>query len=152
MLFLCLLAPALNYLLPSPPHLGIPSVVAGGRIQGQVFGFTTFSDQLVPLEFASVSAWIGGSKVEEVWTYNGGHYEMFLPSGEYLLVIDYPAYVPQSMPVSIGEGSSFSLDFYLQYSGKPIPEISDYALPLITAIGLVISLLLLRRARKKKDE
>ncbi|MEM3061629.1 MAG: carboxypeptidase-like regulatory domain-containing protein [Candidatus Bathyarchaeia archaeon] len=131
------LALAPTHLKPTLSSDGLP--YGGGLVYGQVLGFNMY-DELIPLEWARVTA-IDESEeiIESVSTLSGGHYEMFLPVGRFRLEVEHPGYITQTMNIAVSSGSSTSVNFYLEQSGVPIPEFSDFTLQLLMIFTLLAS-------------
>ena len=117
-------------------------LIGGGAIRGRVFGGRT------PLIWAEVSAYVDGQLVSKVSTGNGGSYLMFLPVGSVNVTVECPGFVMQSRIVSISEGGTTSLDWYLRKSRLAIPEFSSYGMPALVVILIAFGQLLLRRRRQ----
>jgi len=115
----------------------------GGMIRGTVYGFNMY-DQLIPIAWAPVTA-ISGHYNFVAYTGGGGIYEMFVPVGVYNVTVVSPGYKANSMSVSVGDGSSSAVNFYLEQSGVPVPEFqpADFSIVLFVAVA---SVLLARRA------
>lgn len=75
----------------------------------------------------------------------GGNYYMFVPPGNYLVTAQMPGYIDQSYDVSVSEGGSVSLNFYMEQSGVPIPEFHEYATMLMTAVSLLLVIFIMRK-------
>jgi hypothetical protein len=125
------------------------SLQSGGVLFGYVYGFTMY-DQLIPLEWVTVTA-TGGGYHFATSTGTGGNFEMFLPVGAYNVSISQPGYKPYSSTVAISDGSSSTVNFYLEESGVPIPEFPASTVSMIVVIVLAVTLLT-RKATKLRHE
>ncbi len=72
---------------------------------------------------------------------------MYLPRGSVNVTVEYPGFVMQSKIVSISEGGTMSLNWYLEKSGLPIPEFPLYSLLPVAAVIIAFCQLLLRRRK-----
>jgi hypothetical protein len=96
------------------------SLQSGGLLFGYVYGFNTY-DQLIPLESVTVTA-TGGGQHFATSTGTGGNFEMFLPVGAYNVSVSQPGYKPYSSTVAISNGSSLTVNFYLEESGTTLQQ------------------------------
>ena len=125
---------------------GANAQLGGGVIRGRIWGYT-WLDEAVPLVWAKVSAYMDGQLVGEVSTGSSGSYVMYLPRGNINVTVDYPGFLVQSKIVSISEGGTMSMDWYLEKSGLPIPELSLYNLLPVVALLIAFCQLLVRRKK-----
>jgi hypothetical protein len=116
---------------------------AGGRLHGTVYGFNVW-DELVVVSWASVTATQDGQVVDKAYS-NDGSYEMYLPSGNFEIVVDAPGYFVVEKTVFIGDGSDYALDFVMERNNQPIPEFPIFAIQTITALSFVAALLFIRK-------
>jgi len=114
----------------------------GGLIRGNVYGFNMY-DQLIPIEWAPVTA--SGRYNFVSYTGAGGKYEMFVPVGIYNVTVVSPGYKAYSMSITVADGSSSAINFYLEQSGVPIPEFQPDAFSIVLFVALA-SVLLAKRA------
>ena len=70
---------------------------------------------------------------------------MFVPPGNYLVTAQMPGYIDQAREVSVSEGGSATINFYMEQSGIPIPEFHEYATMLMTAVSLLLVVLIMRK-------
>ena len=75
----------------------------------------------------------------------GGNYYMFVPPGNYLVTAQMPGYIDQAYEVSVSEGGSATLNFYMEQSGIPIPEFHEYATMLMIAISFLLVIFIMRK-------
>jgi len=119
----------------------------GGMIRGNVYGFNMW-DELVPIEWATVTA--ANSRYSFVaYTGGGGTYEMFVPMGVYNVTVAPPGYKAYSISVTVGDGSSSSINFYLEQSGVPVPEFQPAAFSIVLFVALA-SVLLAKRTTTRR--
>ncbi len=126
--------------------LGIDKTVAqGGEIEGTVYVKNHMGD-LNQVGWANITAKGGSVTITPSVVFNaGGGYYFFLPSGSYMVTCSVPGCKSQSVPVSVTDGSTTPLNFYLTESGVPIPEFPQYAAPLVTALSLLLVIALTRK-------
>jgi hypothetical protein len=110
-----------------------------------VYGFT-YDNYLIPISWANVTASNGQWAFRAATSTNGG-FEMFLPPGAYNLTASEPGYVSYSMVVSVSDGSSSSVNFYLYESHVPIPEFQPALLSVVIVLSLVTVTLAKKRVR-----
>jgi len=123
--------------------------VGGGLIAGNIYGFDMF-DQLQPIAWATVSA-NNGLTTFTSYSGGGGFYEMYVPSGLYNVTVIEPGYVTQANSVAVANGSSSSINFYLEQSHVPVPEFpTELVLSVTLMVTLCATLLALRRRKRIK--
>ncbi len=120
----------------------------GGLIRGTVLGFDMW-DQLQPIAWASVYA-NSGRFTFVAYSSSGGFYEMYVPAGTYNVTVVEPGYVAYSNSVSVSDGSSSTINVYLEQSRVPVPEFPSGMLPAIVILALCTALLAKRATRRKK--
>ncbi len=116
-------------------------LMGGGVIRGRVSGGHN------PLVWAKVSAFVDGELVAEASTGSGGSYLMYLPVGSVNVTVECPGFAMQSKIVSIPEGGTTTMDWYLRRSRLPIPEFSPYSVPALAAVLIAFGQLVLRRRK-----
>jgi len=120
----------------------------GGLITGNVFGFNMWN-QLEPIAWASVTANNGVITLTS-YSSGSGYYEMYVPSGVYNVTVIEPGYLTQASAVSVSDGSTSSINFYLEQSHVPVPEFPSGILLSVTLIvTLSATLLALRRTKRR---
>ena len=119
----------------------------GGAIRGNVYGFNMW-DQLTPIEWATVTA-VNSRYSFAAYTGGGGGYEMFVPVGVYNVTVAPPGYKASSISVSVSDGSSSPINFYLEESGVPVPEFQPTAFSIVLFVALA-SVLLVKRATTRR--
>ena len=118
---------------------------AGGRIHGMIYGFNVY-DELIPISWASVTAIRDGQTVDKAYS-NDGSYEMFVPSGDFQIVVEAPGFFSETKTLFVGDGSDYALDFYMERNNQPIPEFSTVAVQVIAVLSLISTLLLIRKKK-----
>jgi len=121
--------------------------IGGGVLRGQIWGYT-WLDEATPLVWARVSAFVNGNLVAEVSTGVNGSYLMYLPLGTVTITVEYAGFIQQSKVVHVSEGGTTTLDWYLERSGLPIPEFTNYGIILVAAATVALCQILLRRRTK----
>jgi hypothetical protein len=122
----------------------------GGMAQGNVYGFTMF-DEREPIVWAQVTA-VAGQYKFQTSTGAGGAYSMFLPTGTYNFTVDAgSAYKAQSQSVTVSNGGTSSVNFYLEQSHVPIPEFPTQLLSLIMVAAFAAALITQRKIRAKHE-
>ena len=120
----------------------------GGMVRGNVYSMNMF-DELTPLVWAQVTASTGHYNFTTS-TSQDGSYSMFLPAGVYNVTVNAGvAYKAESQSVSISNGGTSSVNFYLQQSHIPIPEFPTQALLLIMIAAFAAALIAQRKIRAK---
>jgi hypothetical protein len=123
--------------------------VGGGLIAGNIYGFDMF-DELQPIAWATVNA-NNGATTFTSYSGGGGFYEMYVPSGLYNVTVVEPGYVTQADSVAVANGSSSSINFYLEQSHVPVPEFpTELVLSVTLIVTLCAALLALRRSKRIK--
>ncbi len=116
-----------------------PNQAGGGLLTGSVLGFNMW-DQLIPIPWAPITA-SNGQMSFSTSTGGGGYYEMFVPVGRYNVTVATPGYTAQSILVSVPNGSTSNINFYLYQSGVPVPEFPLGIVSLIMIAALTGALL-----------
>ena len=121
---------------------------AGARSGGSIGGVVYWMDQygnarLMP--WAQVTADDGVSQITTYTT--DGSYAMWLPVGTYDITASAPpGFAPDTRPgIVVSQGSSTSLDFELNQTGQPIPELPPWSQPLVVLATLAVTVLAVRR-------
>lgn len=120
----------------------------GGMIKGYVLGFD-MNDQLQPVGWASIYAG-NGVQTFRAYSSGGGYYEMFVPTGTYNVTVVEPGYKPYSSMVAVANGSTSTINFYLEESHVPVPEFPVGMATIITVATLSAALIAMRRAKRKR--
>jgi hypothetical protein len=120
----------------------------GGMITGSVYGFDMFN-QLQPIAWASVYA-NNGHTTFVSYTGGGGHYEMYVPQGQYNVTVVEPGYTAYSSVVGVSPGSASTINFYLEQSHVPVPEFPTGAASAVLVLTLAAVLVAMRRTKRAK--
>lgn len=120
----------------------------GGLIRGNVYGFDMW-DELEPIAWASVTATNGQYRFV-AYTGGSGYYEMFVPVGAYNVTVNPAGYVPYSNTVSVSDGSSSAINFYLEESHVPVPEYPQGAFIFVLFAALASVLIVQRMMLKRR--
>lgn len=120
----------------------------GGYVSGQVLGFDYYNE-LIPIAWAKVVASNGVYTFRAASGGDGG-YQLFLPVGYYNVTATEPGYVPHTMFVSVSDGSSSVINFYLEESRIPVPEFQPQMVPLVLVFALAATLAA-KRATKRHE-
>ncbi|MEM2902860.1 MAG: hypothetical protein QXO32_09080, partial [Candidatus Bathyarchaeia archaeon] len=119
-------------------------------LTGQIAGFT-WCDELRPISWAAV---MGSGEAGELTVYSfDGKYELYVPRGDYDMVIEvWPndaGYRSQTISITAPDGGTASYNFLnMERSGIAIPEFPTVAVALISAIGASLYVLKRRKAAK----
>ena len=117
-----------------------------GYVFGQVLGFDQYN-YLVPISWAKVIA-TNGVFTFAASTGGDGGYGMYLPAGYYNVTAIEPGFVPHTIFVAVSDGSSSSINFYLEQSHIPVPEFQPQMILIVMVVALTATLLA-KRARKR---
>jgi len=126
---------------PQPAQYG-----GSGYVFGQVLGFDQYN-YLVPISWAKVIA-TNGIFTFAAATGGDGSYGMYLPAGYYNVTAIEPGFVPHTIFVAVSDGSSSSINFYLEQSHIPVPEFQPEMILMVMVVALTATLLA-KRARKQ---
>jgi hypothetical protein len=121
----------------------------GGYLHGSVYGFDMY-DKLVPLEWVKVIATSADYQFA-VSTGANGTYGMYLPSGTYNLTVSAPGYKPYSSSVAVADGSSSTINVYLEQSGVPVPEFPAQAIFMVMIVAVAAALLTKKATKLKRS-
>lgn len=117
------------------------------HLSGDVTSLNMFGE-VVPLNWAIVDAI--GSETKDFAPTLDGHYDMWLPEGQYLLICSLAGYNPVSLTVSLSNGSDTPINFRLNSISIAVPEFNSKIGYLFTlVIGVCAASLLLRRSRSE---
>ncbi|MGQ9542549.1 MAG: carboxypeptidase regulatory-like domain-containing protein [Candidatus Bathyarchaeia archaeon] len=143
-LLICLLA------VSTIVTVSIGRVAASGAIQGTVYTRNYLGDYRAT-GWANITV-TGGPSIYKAQSHMDGSYQIFLPAGTYTITVELPGYKPATKTVSVSEGSFTSLNFYLEESGIPIPEFTDYARPIFISMILLLLVAVRRNIASRKDQ
>jgi hypothetical protein len=139
--------------IPNAPLSGQASIIfeldQRGYIQGQIAGFT-WCDELRTISWANVM--VSGAEGEQTIYSWDGRYELFLPRGEYDMVMETfsgdQGYYSQTVTITAPDGGAASYNFLnMERSGIAIPEFPTAVIAILSALGA--SLYIFRKANKK---
>jgi len=120
----------------------------GGYVEGGVYWIDQY-DNMRPMAWAQVTADNGESPPIVAYATNGS-YVMWLPAGTYdITASSDPGFYPKSASVVVSPGSSTSVDFTLEPTGKPIPELTPWTQPIIILVTLTITAVAVRRQKTR---
>jgi hypothetical protein len=117
-------------------------------IIGSILGFNMYN-QLEPISWASIYA-NNGQHTFVSYSDAGGYYEMYVPQGMYNVTVVEPGYVPYSNAVSVGDGSTSTINFYLEQSHVPVPEFPSGMVSAVAVLALAAVLVAARRTKRTK--
>ena len=119
-----------------------------GYIFGQVLGFD-YSNYLVPISWAKVIATNGFSTFASS-TGGDGSYGMYVPAGYYNVTALEPGFVPHTIFVAVSDGSSSSINFYLEQSHIPVPEFQPQMVLMVLVVALTATLTAKRATKRTR--
>ncbi|MBS7625697.1 carboxypeptidase regulatory-like domain-containing protein [Candidatus Bathyarchaeota archaeon] len=125
----------------------ISNVAAGGAIQGTVYTRNHLGDYRAT-GWANITV-TGGPLIHSAQSHVDGSYQIYLPAGTYTITAELPGYKPSTATVSVSEGSFTTLNFYLEESGVPIPEFTDYLRPTFISMVLILLVMVKRKIVSK---
>lgn len=130
--------------------LATPTALAqdGGSVGGVVYWIDQYGNaRLMP--WAQVTADDGVSQVTTYTT--DGRYMLWLPAGRYdITASSPPGFAPDTKSdIVVSDGTSTSLDFQLNQTGEPIPELPPWSQPLVVVSTLAITVLAIRRYKTR---
>jgi len=126
-------------------------VVQGGS--GSVRGVVLWIDQYGTahnMAWAQVTADDGVSPPVVAYTTDGA-YVLWLPAGTYdITAASDPGFFPETVTgVVVSPGSSTSIDFTLEPTGEPIPELPPWSQALVAVCAVTVTILAVRRHRTR---
>ena len=125
-----------------------PAQSGGGMIEGTVYGFNMY-DQLEPILWATVTA-ENGVRSFVAYSSSGGFYSMFVsPPGFYNVTVIQPGYVKYSSVVAVSDGSTSSINFYLEQSHVPVPEFQPNFTLMVMILTLGAALVVRKRSLRR---
>ena len=74
---------------------------------------------------------------------------MFVPVGFYNVTVVQPGYVNYSSTVAVSDGSTNSINFYLELSHVPVPEFQPNFTLMVMILTLGAALVVRRRSLKR---
>jgi len=120
-----------------------------GSVSGGVYWVDQYGN-MRPMSWAQVTADDGASPTVVASTTEGS-YVLWLAPGTYNITASSDAgFYPDSADnVVVSPGSSTSIDFTLQPTGEPVPELPPWAQPLILLSAMAITVVSVRRYRAR---
>jgi len=143
---LALLAGVLSIAASSTPAVHAQS----GSVQGTVYWIDMYGN-LQAMPWAEITADDGAHPTVVTHT-TDGTYVMWLPEGTYdITASSPPGFFPETVSsVVVSPGTSTGLDFTLKPTGEPIPELPPWAQPLMLLGAITITVLAVRRYRRRQ--
>jgi hypothetical protein len=127
----------------------LPSYGAKSVISGTVYWYDQYGD-LHPFPWVQVVATStdGGVTMESSTT--DGTYVLYVDPGTYnVTAASDPGYIPQSKTVYVSPGGvAAGVDFQLEPSGKPIPELPAPLVPVLFLVTMLAATMMLRPRRR----
>ena len=127
----------------------LPSYGAKSVISGTVYWYDQYGD-LHPFPWVQVIATStdGGITMESSTT--DGTYVLYVDPGTYnVTAASDPGYIPQSKTVYVSPGGvAAGVDFQLESSGKPIPELPAPLVPVLLLITMLAATMMIRSRRR----
>ncbi len=118
-----------------------------GRFSETGIRWLNLFGELYPLSWAQILA---AGPISALAYSIDGDFDLWLPNGTYTISVGIPlyqVYEPQSLTITVTDGSETSLGFNLVETGIPIPEFSTTQFVMIVTI--LASLLFFRRLKKR---
>ena len=116
-----------------------------GQISGFVIGVNGY-----PVDWALVNA-TDGQHAFTAFSGMSGFYLMRVPSGTYNISVYAPGFWAYATGVNVTEDSTVEVDFHLQPSTVPVPEIQPGLVPVVLALTIAAALAVSRRTSKRKS-
>lgn len=123
--------------------------VAGGAVHGDVLWIDMYGDAHA-MPWAQVTA--TSATEQPVVTYTtDGTFGMWLFVGTWdITASSSPGFIPQTISgVVVTSGSSTSLEFTLEPSGRPIPELPPWVQPLVLVLAVMVTAIAVRRYKPR---
>jgi hypothetical protein len=118
-------------------------------IRGTVYWYDQ-SGNLRPLSWVQVSATGEDGSPTVTSSTTDGNYMMWVAPGTYnVTAASDPGFLPQAHEVAVTPGGVAMVDFYLQPSGKPIPEYPPSLQPVMLAVAALVAVIMIRRRQRK---
>ena len=136
--------------IPSASLYGCASVTLSLDLKSLLTGTVTaynMHGDLRSVSWATMS--LNGT--DSLTTYSwDGFYEAYIPTGVYTATVEGPGLASQSLTVTVPDGGTNTLDFYLRPSGTPIPEYPAYSMLIAMTMAVCITCLSIMSNRRKK--
>ena len=141
MIEFALIGGSLVHASPTPKDLA----GSGGTISG-----TVISPSGTVVDWAQIYA-TGGNQTFEAFSGFSGFYLMRVPAGAYnVSVVDiYNPYWAPSVNVTVTDGSSSTVNLYLQQSPSPVPPYQPATLGLMSMLSIIAACGMARRLKKR---
>ncbi len=114
-----------------------------GQISGNVIGVNGY-----PFDWALVNA-SDGYHVFTAFSGMSGFYLMRVPVGTYNVSVHAPEYWANSATVNVTQDSTVTVDFHLQQSSLPVPEIQPGIVSIVFALTVATALIISKRISKQ---
>ncbi len=111
----------------------------GGQIAGHVIGVHGY-----PFDWALVNA-SDGQHAFTTFSGMSGFYLMWVPPGAYNVSVHVLGYWADSATVNVTQDSTVTVDFHLQQSSLPVPEIRQGAVSIVMVLTIALALAVGRR-------
>lgn len=126
----------------------VPSHAAMSTIRGTVYYYDQYGN-LRPLSWGQVTA-VGEDGSAIVASTTEGNYVMWVAPGTYnVTATSDPGFIPEAHQVAVTPGAVATVDFYLQPSGKPVPEYPSSLQPVMLAVAALVAVIMIRRRQRK---
>lgn len=117
---------------------------AGGQIAGHVIGVNGH-----PFDWALVNA-SDGQHAFTAFSGMSGFYLMWVPPGAYNVSVHVTGYWADSATVNVTQDSTVTVDFLLQQSLLPVPEIQPSIVSIVMVLTIGVTLAVSRRISKRQ--
>ena len=127
----------------------LPSYGAMSVIRGTIYWYDQYGD-LHPFSWVQVTATSMDGEVTVASSTTDGTYILYVASGTYNVTASSdPGYIPQSKTVYVSPGGvAAGVDFQLESSGKPIPELPAPLVPVLLLVTMLAATMMLRSRRR----
>jgi hypothetical protein len=126
----------------------VPSYAAMSMIRGTIYWYDQYGN-LHPLAWAQVVATSETDSSTVASSTTDGTYIMWVAPGTYTLTVSMdPGFISQSHMVTVSPGGVTSVDFQLEPSGKPIPELLPSLQPVMLVVAALAAVMAIRRQRR----
>jgi len=145
-----LLAVPLVFLVLIQFALTIPASHASmSAIRGTVYWYDQYGN-LRPLSWVQVTAASEDGTMTVTSSTTDGNFVMRVAPGTYdVTASSDPGFVPQTHAVTVSDGGVATVDFYLEPTGKPIPEYPSSLQPVMLAVAALVAVIMIRRRQRK---
>jgi len=145
MVLLALVAGILSAVVGATPMVRAES----GSVQGVVLWIDQYGNAH-NMAWAEVTADDGVLPPVVAYTTDGA-YTMWLPAGTYdITAASEPGFFPETVTgVVVSPGSSTSIDFTLEPTGEPIPELPPWSQALVAVCAVTVTIVVVRRHKTR---